>query len=978
MKLFELFGTIAIDHSEASEGMDAITEKAGGVASVFEKVGSAAVAVGKVVATGVAAGAAAVGALTKSAVESYAEYEQLVGGVETLFKTSASKVQEYAANAYQTAGLSANEYMETVTGFSASLLQSLASTTSEAYSENVEALDRYYSEVERSADDAVDLLKESQEAEVEAFEKATEAKIALIDKQYQENLKLIDEEKYNQLKAIDEQIDALNAQTEAERAAIKQKEQQDKIAALQEKVLAAETAEAKEKAAKDLSDYLAKVEQEQREKQRKEQIAQLKEQQQAIKDDAQAKKDALKQQYEEEKKLIESQNAEQLKRLKKAQDKELKALKESNKAKIAEAKKYVAEQSAILEASATSLNYTAETYEQAAEYANRAIIDMSDNANKMGTDISMIQNAYQGFAKQNFTMLDNLKLGYGGTKEEMERLLQDAEKLTGIKYDISSFADIVEAIHAIQVEMEISGLTMEEAAEMVAKGLMTEEEAFAAMGTTAKEASTTIQGSVNAMKAAWQNLLIGIADDEADFEKLIDGFVLSVSTAAKNILPRVEIALTGAGKLIDKLFPIIIDKIPAIINDVLPKILDSAVSIVKSLVRGISENQDSIMQTIFDVMMVLIQTITELLPEIFDLGIDLLLSLADGILENLDKLIDSAVAMVEKVIASVTDPNTLEKLLTAAVAIIVALAGGLVEFLPKLVDASISVVRKIVEVLTQDDVLNKLLTAALEIIEELADGLIEFLPELIDATVSVIEKIVEVLTQDENLDKLLEATLAIIQALAEGLVEVLPELITAAADIIIKLIEYLLDQENLGKIAQAAGTLLATLATGLVNSVWRLVEAGQNIGKSFIESILTINWNEVGWKIISGIGDGLKKAWDNFTAGNSWISDMVNGVGSLFSSGGSNSRGGTFGIDGSHADGLDYVPYDGYVAELHKGEMVVPAAESNKLRAGMFGTDTDVLRLLENILIAIQESGNQQLSLTINNREFARAVKGVG
>src|SRR5574344_122144 len=150
--------------------------------------------------------------------------------------------------------------------------------------------------------------------------------------------------------------------------------------------------------------------------------------------------------------------------------------------------------------------------EKAVKYADMAITDMSDNANKMGTDMESIQNAYQGFAKQNYTMLDNLKLGYGGTKSEMERLLADAEAISGIKYDISSYADVVDAIHVIQTEMGITG-------------------------TTAKEASTTIDGSVKSMKSAWSNLVVGIADDNQDFEKLVDKFVDSVATVGENILP---------------------------------------------------------------------------------------------------------------------------------------------------------------------------------------------------------------------------------------------------------------------------------------------------------------------------------------------------------------------------------------------------------------------------------------------------------
>ena len=173
---------------------------------------------------------------------------------------------------------------------------------------------------------------------------------------------------------------------------------------------------------------------------------------------------------------------------------------------------------------------------------------MADNANKMGTSMESIQNAYQGFAKQNYTMLDNLKLGYGGTKSEMERLLADATALSGVEYDLDSLSDVYSAIHVIQDELGITG-------------------------TTAKEASTTIQGSVGAMKASWQNLLIGVADDNQNFDQLVEDFVRSVGTVAENILPRVEIALDGVGNLVEELVPIIIDRIPELANDVLPDLI---------------------------------------------------------------------------------------------------------------------------------------------------------------------------------------------------------------------------------------------------------------------------------------------------------------------------------------------------------------------------------------------------------------------
>lgn len=189
--------------------------------------------------------------------------------------------------------------------------------------------------------------------------------------------------------------------------------------------------------------------------------------------------------------------------------------------------------------------------QKAAQYADIAMTNMSDNANTFGTDMESIQWAYQGFAKANYTMLDNLKLGYGGTKEEMQRLIADASKLTDVQKKLGvtvdgtsmSFDNIVAAIDVMQTSMQISGITAEQAAELVASGAMTEEEAFMAMGTTAREAATTIEGSVNSMKAAWENWLTGLGDSDADMAQLTDNLVESFETAAENVVPRVAIIL---------------------------------------------------------------------------------------------------------------------------------------------------------------------------------------------------------------------------------------------------------------------------------------------------------------------------------------------------------------------------------------------------------------------------------------------------
>ena len=332
----------------------------------------------KAAAAATAAAAGAVIALTKSAVENYGKYEQLVGGVETLFKDSAGTVKEYAKNAYQTAGLSANKYMETVTSFSASLLQSMGNDT-----------------------------------------------------------------------------------------------------------------------------------------------------------------------------------------------------------------------------------------EAAAKKADRAITDMSDNANKMGTDMQSIQNAYQGFAKQNYTMLDNLKLGYGGTKEEMQRLIDDANALNAAQgnytnYTIESYADIVDAIHTVQTEMGITG-------------------------TTALEASTTIEGSVSAMKAAWGNFVTGLGNDNANISELSAQLIESVGTVAENVLPVVETVLKNIAQAVQEDGPAMIEKFVSYAIEKLPEIISLGLQMVISLVKGIAQNIPQIVTSVLNMMATIVKTIWEALPDIIEVGKNIVMGLWEGI-----------------------------------------------------------------------------------------------------------------------------------------------------------------------------------------------------------------------------------------------------------------------------------------------------------------------------------------------------------
>lgn len=247
----------------------------------------------------------------------------------------------------------------------------------------------------------------------------------------------------------------------------------------------------------------------------------------------------------------------------------------------------------------------------AAEKANLAITDMSDNANKMGTNMEMIQNAYQGFAKQNYTMLDNLKLGYGGTKEEMQRLLDDANALNAAQgnytsYTIDSYADIVDAIHTVQTEMGITG-------------------------TTQLEASTTIQGSIASMKAAYDNFITGLGDENADMAELITNLLGSTVTVAENLLPVVEKILENIGVVVQEKGPEMIEKFVGYAIEKLPQVIDLGMKMVLAIVSGLAKNLPQIVRSVLDMMATIVKTFVSSLPNIVDVGKQIVKGLWEGI-----------------------------------------------------------------------------------------------------------------------------------------------------------------------------------------------------------------------------------------------------------------------------------------------------------------------------------------------------------
>lgn len=350
---------------------------------------------------------------------------------------------------------------------------------------------------------------------------------------------------------------------------------------------------------------------------------------------------------------------------------------------------------------------------KAADYANSALVDMSDNANKMGTDMESIKNAYQGFAKQNYTMLDNLKLGYGGTQEEMKRLLSDAEKLTGQKYDISSFADITQAIHAIQTQMDITG-------------------------TTAKEASTTISGSWGSLKAAFQNVLVGLTTGGDMFDQSLDALVNTAVTFGQNIIPAIKGALSGVGSLIEGLAPVIGETIPPLIHDLAPTLANSAVSLISSLVNGLTQNATQFSECLSNIIIVAVAGISTVVPQLLDAASKIVSNLMQGLTNSMPQIVNGAVTLIEGLVNGLV--NNIPLLIMGAVQLVASLANGLIANLPRIIDAGVNLITGIIS--ASYSMMPQIIQTGVQLVVNLAIGLVQAIPQLITALPQITGSIV--------------------------------------------------------------------------------------------------------------------------------------------------------------------------------------------------------------------------------------------
>lgn len=463
--------------------------------------------------------------------------------------------------------------------------------------------------------------------------------------------------------------------------------------------------------------------------------------------------------------------------------------------------------------------------EQATRYADMAITDMSDNANKMGTSMELIQNAYQGFAKQNYTMLDNLKLGYGGTKSEMERLLKTAGEIKAAQgeyteYSIDSYADIVEAIHVVQEEMGITG-------------------------TTALEAATTIEGSMNSAKAAWDNFLSGSGTAEE--------FAASFAVAAENILSALI-------------------KIGSRMSEAAPKIVTE---LVKSLSESVSNHRQEIAENGRKVVNDLLDGISEHAPEVVSNGMQLITSWLESMRERLPDIASSAFEFAGTLVVGISQSlaENGPALVDAGGALIQDLLVGLAENAPQIIEQGLALTDSWVSSILQG--LPGALDAGTSIIQTLLLGLIDNAPQIISQALTMIFGWVSMILS--MLPSILQSGVSMILSLLDGLIANAPQIITQAATM---LIEYAATiGAHLPEILEKGIEIIGNLLAGIIEKVPDLIGAIPGIIADVGAEFLNKDWAGIGWNIIQGIASGVASAaGDLVDAAAAAVDDALNWV----------------------------------------------------------------------------------------------------
>lgn len=469
---------------------------------------------------------------------------------------------------------------------------------------------------------------------------------------------------------------------------------------------------------------------------------------------------------------------------------------------------------------------------QAAEIANMAIIDMSDNANKMGTDMINIQNAYQGFAKQNYTMLDNLKLGYGGTKKEMERLLEDAEKLTGIHYDIENFSDIINAIHVIQGELDITG-------------------------TTAKEASETFTGSLAAMAASFKNLLGTIVvGTKEEINMAFLGFVDSANTFLfDNLLPMLKNVLVQLPEMIlDGIL-----QMEYAIQSHIPDLVRDGVEIMKAFIEGIGG-------TLPDIILVAGQIMMEFVDEL--LNVDWL-ALGQEIIEYIATSLEMAaedngigIETIQKFLDHFKEryPEIIE----AGAELIISLVNGIMDHLPEIIDTALTIMNSLLDTLLS--VLPEILEAGAKVLLTLVEGIISKLPDIIDSAQKTQQKFIDTII--EHLPEILEVGIKIIAELVAGIIRSLPSIIESALQLGTSFFDTIFHIDWIG----LGINIIKGLIQGIVGAAGELINAVKDMASSAFDAIKDffhigspskLMQDEIGKQIDAGMAIGIEANADS-------------------------------------------------------------------------------------------------------------------
>ena len=590
--------------------------------------------------------------------------------------------------------------------------------------------------------------------------------------------------------------------------------------------------------------------------------------------------------------------------------------------------------------------------DKAADVADMAMVDMSDNANKMGTSMELIQNAYQGFAKQNYTMLDNLKLGYGGTKTEMERLLADAQKITGIKYDINNLSDVYSAIHVIQGELGITG-------------------------TTAKEAATTFTGSFMAMKAAAKNLVGNLSLGNDIQQPLLDLQETVHTFFVGNFLPMIGNVIKGIPALIEQGLSMMTMNLNLLAGNA-DKLVEQGLQLVTSLITGIVNGVPFLIEAAWNV--------------ISAFGIALLetdwAEVANNLITNLRTGVDNAAGQIlgtdKNIIGAVLDAITknLPKVLAKGMEILTNVVNGIISKIPVLISATETVVNNFLDKATS--MLPKVLAKGMEILTNVVNGIISKIPVLISATGTVVNNFINKILQ--MLPEVLQSGVQMILSVVNGIINNLPQVVSSASQVASDFINTI--GAHLPGILQTGIEILGNLASGIVRAIPDLVAQIPQIVDGIIGVFTNTDWWSVGKNIISGIASGLAGAagqlWDAVKGVLGGFKDRVLAFFGIHSP----SRWGIWVgemIDQGFAKGIE-----GNLGPIRKSVNLMEGTVTKPFETGIeyngrIGrtkniSDTTVEELLREILALLEMIANKNpvIKIYLKDREVTRSLKELG